>query len=204
MKAIETVYKGYRFRSRLEARWAVFFDALKLQWLYEPETMKFIAPGFTNFETWYLPDFLIAVKGTRRWIEIKRDYRDLRIDDADKPGLIKFCNFGLYVAAQNAAGISSDIALLLSGDPCLGGYDPVRSDGDDAKKPALVHSRFFWTDCPFCLIIDLRKLTRRRGEGAWIECPHCNRTVREDSDQFFVNSPPLRNAYEKAMSATFK
>jgi hypothetical protein len=25
-KAIETHYKGYRFRSRLEARWAVFFD----------------------------------------------------------------------------------------------------------------------------------------------------------------------------------
>lgn len=30
MKAIETRYKGYRFRSRLEARWAVFFDALGL------------------------------------------------------------------------------------------------------------------------------------------------------------------------------
>ena len=28
IKAIETVYNGYRFRSRLEARWAVFFDAL--------------------------------------------------------------------------------------------------------------------------------------------------------------------------------
>lgn len=28
VKAIDTVYKGYRFRSRLEARWAVFFDAL--------------------------------------------------------------------------------------------------------------------------------------------------------------------------------
>lgn len=25
IKAIETEYKGYRFRSRLEARWAVFF-----------------------------------------------------------------------------------------------------------------------------------------------------------------------------------
>lgn len=26
IKPIETVYKGYRFRSRLEARWAVFFQ----------------------------------------------------------------------------------------------------------------------------------------------------------------------------------
>ena len=29
--AIETKYKGYRFRSRLEARWAVFFDALGIK-----------------------------------------------------------------------------------------------------------------------------------------------------------------------------
>ena len=28
IKAIETEYNGYKFRSRLEARWAVFFDAL--------------------------------------------------------------------------------------------------------------------------------------------------------------------------------
>ena len=37
VKPIETVYKGYRFRSRLEARWAVFFDALDIEWYYEPE-----------------------------------------------------------------------------------------------------------------------------------------------------------------------
>ncbi len=27
IKAIQTKYRGYHFRSRLEARWAVFFDA---------------------------------------------------------------------------------------------------------------------------------------------------------------------------------
>lgn len=37
IKAIETSYKGYRFRSRLEARWAVFFDALGIEWEYEKE-----------------------------------------------------------------------------------------------------------------------------------------------------------------------
>ena len=36
-KAIETVYNGYRFRSRLEARWAVFFDALGVKYEYEAE-----------------------------------------------------------------------------------------------------------------------------------------------------------------------
>ena len=52
VKPIETVYKGYRFRSRLEARWAVFFDALGVEWEYEPE-------GFDINGTYYLPDFLI-------------------------------------------------------------------------------------------------------------------------------------------------
>jgi hypothetical protein len=37
IKAIETSYKGYRFRSRLEARWAIYFDAIGIPWQYEPE-----------------------------------------------------------------------------------------------------------------------------------------------------------------------
>ena len=37
IKAIETTYKGYRFRSRLEARWAVFFETLGIRWKYENE-----------------------------------------------------------------------------------------------------------------------------------------------------------------------
>lgn len=37
IKAIETNYKGYRFRSRLEARWAVAFDALGIKWEYEAQ-----------------------------------------------------------------------------------------------------------------------------------------------------------------------
>lgn len=53
IKPIETVYKGYRFRSRLEARWAVFFDTIHAQWEYEPE-------GFMLEDgNMYLPDFLV-------------------------------------------------------------------------------------------------------------------------------------------------
>ena len=31
LRPIDTDYKGYRFRSRLEARWAVFFDAMDVK-----------------------------------------------------------------------------------------------------------------------------------------------------------------------------
>ena len=32
IKAIDTVYNGYKFRSRLEARWAVFFDEIGIEY----------------------------------------------------------------------------------------------------------------------------------------------------------------------------
>lgn len=63
IKAIETKYKGYRFRSRLEARWAVFFDALDLKWEYENEGYDLDEAG------WYLPDFWLPDMGI--WVEIK-------------------------------------------------------------------------------------------------------------------------------------
>jgi hypothetical protein len=53
IRAIETEYKGYRFRSRLEARWAVFFDAMGAQWDYEPQGYRL--PSGRG----YLPDFLL-------------------------------------------------------------------------------------------------------------------------------------------------
>ncbi len=62
IKAIETRYKGYRFRSRLEARWAVFLDALGVSWEYERQ-------GYSLPSGPYLPDFWLA--GTNAWLEIK-------------------------------------------------------------------------------------------------------------------------------------
>lgn len=53
IKAIETQYNGYRFRSRLEARWAVFFDAMGIDYEYELE--GFELPSGAR----YLPDFYL-------------------------------------------------------------------------------------------------------------------------------------------------
>jgi len=63
LKPIETHYNGYRFRSRLEARWAVFFDALGIKYEYEKEGYDLGEAG------WYLPDFWLTE--CNRWVEIK-------------------------------------------------------------------------------------------------------------------------------------
>jgi hypothetical protein len=46
MHAIATVYKGIRFRSRLEAKWAAFFDLLGWRWAYEPLDLRGYIPDF--------------------------------------------------------------------------------------------------------------------------------------------------------------
>lgn len=66
-KPIQTRYKGYNFRSRLEARYAVFLDALGLRWEYELE-------GFQLPSGWYLPDFKVQMPQLlpgHFWLEIK-------------------------------------------------------------------------------------------------------------------------------------
>jgi len=40
LEAIETHYRRYRFRSRMEARWAVFMDQMGIPYVYEPEAFK--------------------------------------------------------------------------------------------------------------------------------------------------------------------
>jgi len=79
IKAIQTEYNGYLFRSRLEARWAVFFDFCGIDYEYEPEGYD-LGNGLT-----YLPDFLLhGVDGRASgdlYVEVKGQMTDA---DADK------------------------------------------------------------------------------------------------------------------------
>ena len=110
MKAIDTEYKGYLFRSRLEARWAVFFDACGVKWEYEPEGFD-LGDGI-----YYLPDFLLhdvvirynqgnAVKDL--WIEVKG-----RMTEEDAYKISRFANCseeGFGVVVENPILVVSTI-----------------------------------------------------------------------------------------------
>jgi hypothetical protein len=68
IKPIETHYAGCRFRSRLEARWAVFFDTLGVRWQYEPQ-------GYVVNGRPYLPDFVLPDLNAS--VEVKGDATQL-------------------------------------------------------------------------------------------------------------------------------
>lgn len=63
IKPIETRAYGCRFRSRLEARWAVAFTEARISWQFEPEGFDLGDAGL------YLPDFWLPHVGM--WAEVK-------------------------------------------------------------------------------------------------------------------------------------
>lgn len=104
IKPIETVYNNYRFRSRTEARWTVFFDHAKIAYSYEVE-------GFQMGKVRYLPDFQLKQgirllgEGEHRkqvWVEIKPS---LQLEEDDRQKIAQF--------VQN----SSYQVILIGGEP---------------------------------------------------------------------------------------
>lgn len=64
-------YNGYNFRSKLEARWAYFFDQLEISWFYEK--YFFTMPNGNG----YLPDFYLPEFGW--FVEVKGDLHPANI-----------------------------------------------------------------------------------------------------------------------------
>lgn len=105
ISAIETIYKGRRFRSRLEARWAIFFDAIDIGWEYETE-------GFQIGDSKYLTDFKLLSFGSTKvdlFVEIKP--RKPSIDEVKK-------------CYEVSVGTNTDM-LLICGTPGLPEFSEI-------------------------------------------------------------------------------
>ena len=114
-KAIETHYNGYRFRSRLEARWAVFFDHAHIKYEYEPQGFE-LEDG-----TRYLPDFYLPEYDY--YVEVKPP-RDNAFEDIERASM--FVGHGI------------DKLLIL-------GNIPQKSSVDVYHFPVIYYSTFYET-----------------------------------------------------------
>jgi len=131
LQPIETNYKGYKFRSRLEARWAVFFDALNLRWDYEVEGFK-LSDG-----RYYLPDFRVTSdKSLVYWYEIK---------PLEDKGDGKLQRFAMDWSAKYPEDRITDFSIL-SGDP----FDLLHNSLNQLKN-AESSDRFYETKNCICL-----------------------------------------------------
>lgn len=119
IKHIDTEYNGYLFRSRLEARWAVFFDACGIEYEYEPEGFD-LGDGLH-----YLPDFLLhGVAG--------RDGGDLYVEVKGKMSELDAIKITRFYELGEKQGEKSQTAILVLGPipngECIGELDEVISD----------------------------------------------------------------------------
>ena len=114
IKAIETQWKGYRFRSRLEARWAVFFEELGLRWEYEPEGFALGDAG------WYLPDFYLPDLSGGVFVEVKPSHND---DDIEAKAKI-----------EALCAMTKKFTLLASGAPDQCSYLAYEFDGGKPQE----------------------------------------------------------------------
>lgn len=85
--AIPTKFKGVQYRSRLEARWAAFFDSLCWDFEYEPTETNGYVPDFLIHGP---NSFLVEIKPARTWAEywgpiekIERGLKDTRWQDSE-------------------------------------------------------------------------------------------------------------------------
>ncbi len=92
IQPLETWYGGCRFRSRHEARWAVFLTRLGLDWEYEPQ--GFIVGQQFGRPRPYLPDFYLPTLGL--YVEIK----PALADQVDPDGVKRWEDFAGEVAAE--------------------------------------------------------------------------------------------------------
>lgn len=167
-RPIPTEYGGYTFRSRTEARWAVFLDAIDVRWDYEREGFEFNGQR-------YLPDFWMPHQ--RRWLEIKGTTPTY--DECEK-------------AKWLAEGTGYDV-LIAAGEPCR----PVGRCGEWSQSMWIVgpddlwDSSFWWCECPVCGELG----AEFSGRAARLPC-RCIRSQQPCADRCEnYDTPLLADAY---------
>jgi hypothetical protein len=181
IKTIETVYNGYRFRSRLEARWAVFYDALGIKYEYEPNGFDLGKAG------WYLPDFWLP--DYNYWIEVKPDEPRIESDDFRKiAALATILNQDVYIAI-------GQVWMPYNGDPYSGGdianyHRPIHPGGSMAS-----HS--WWIECQVCSGLSIAVF-------GWYWYGQCHQRDKQTLISHWSDTPRLLRAYTIARQARFE
>lgn len=110
IKAIETTYNGYRFRSRLEARWAVWLDQMGIEYRYEHQ-------GFTLDGENYLPDFWLPFAEPRPLPDAKPPFAGYYLEIKPEPLDERECRL-----LRRLSDRSGHSAYAFAGDPWPGSF----------------------------------------------------------------------------------
>lgn len=130
LRPIPTEYRGVTYRSRLEARWAVFFDQLRIEHAYEYE-------GFQLESGWYLPDFWLPELNT--WLEIKPSEPPCDGSEMQK------CYELVQSPARGLVALAYEGFAFRDPEPNI-----IAWWADDGKGNPGVDQPYMFCDCPEC------------------------------------------------------
>lgn len=175
MRPIQTHYAGCRFRSRLEARWAVFFDHLNIAWDYEKQGYDLGDAGP------YLPDFWL--EDLEIWFEVKGEHG---LEDYDKAR-----------ALREATGFPVVIATGQIGRTChyVFSYEVCDSGGGEYEAAGL----FAPLGERIIIAVEVSRSDRELCQ-AWCTQPA---TGLAGFPRIAV-APPIQRAFDAARSARFE
>ena len=177
-KGIPSEYAGVVYRSRGEAKWAVFLAELGVPFEYETQ-------GFDTDGSWYLPDFVIFAATGTIWAERKDSWAD------DPDGIAKFRQF----ASQRP---KKSRAALLIGVPSIEGEHLVIGGDIDADDPGYgpwEDDGQTWRPCPSGHHFDLAYPGKYRSKVAEDGCSPVPGNPGEER---------IATAVAKALSARFR
>jgi hypothetical protein len=177
IKAIETVYDNHRFRSRLEARWATFFNAAGIPYEYEPE-------GYDLGKVKYLPDFylpeqkcFVEVKGQKP-IEEEIEKAELLAEQSHTDVHIFYGEIEIPGPVFSATKTVSQIITRI----------------DDKDEVSYLEGEMGWAQCPWCLALDITQWNGFHG----VYCG-CSRQVWKS-----IHLKPLENLVKQFPSIAEK
>lgn len=188
LKAKETKYRGYRTRSRLEARWMVFLDTLGEPFEYEKEGYE-LEDGLS-----YLPDFWLS--NQQCWVEIKGD--GITPEEGKKARLLaEQSGYPVFIfSGQIEPAIirkNEKQRAYLDGGSVARYFEP-KMDWLDSMSSCL---GWLWAGCSACHTVGVVGLWRLGTVArACCDCP--------SPRTFSATSPRLQRAYDAARSARFE
>lgn len=149
LDGVPTGYSGVCFRSRLEARWAVFFDLLGWPWEYEPIDLA-----------GYIPDFVLPLPAGRVLVEVKPVFS---YEDALLAAREKLDDCGWRSANRNDALIVG-ASWRIRGEAPLSHLDfscAIRRWPSESPTPLWSEAR--WHRCGTCGAVSMHHFVRGYG-----------------------------------------
>lgn len=179
-RAITTRYKGCNFRSRLEARWAVFFDHLGIRWDYEPEGFE-LGNGLRYLPDFWLPDWKI-------WVEVKPAEPD---DVASEKALRLVMNSGFLLFMTK--GNPDNAGTLFFTHTQMGGEIGLMA------LPAVP----YWVNGPrICMFHDMKIREYDQDKTTALQLDYADEI--EHTVKFNNQSAPMQGALDAARGAQFE